>query len=81
MLGKDPHTLDRDEVFMVLAGTIQITPNGEKFGPGDAAVVLAGGQAAVFSLGETSAELQVAVTAVLPSPGADGSKLQPPWAQ
>ena len=40
--GGEPHTLDRDEVFMVLTGTVQVTPDGDKLGPGDAIVVPAG---------------------------------------
>src|SRR3954469_24904704 len=59
----DPHTLDRDEVFMVLSGTVQVTPDGEKLEPGDAAVVPAGDPIQVRNLGGTEAELYVAITA------------------
>src|SRR5215217_1528562 len=50
--GDAPHTLDRDEVFMVLSGTVQITPDGEKLGPGDAVVVPAGEPISLTNLGE-----------------------------
>jgi mannose-6-phosphate isomerase-like protein (cupin superfamily) len=77
----EPHTIDRDEVFMVLSGTVQITPDGEKLGPGDAAVVLAGEPIQLRNLGETTAELHVAITAGFTGTLADGTQIQPPWAQ
>src|SRR6266542_4309789 len=41
------HRLDRDEAFMVLAGTVRITPGGEVLHPGDSLVVPAGEPIAV----------------------------------
>jgi len=79
--GDASHTLDRDEVFMVLSGFVQITPDGEKLGPGDAAVVPAGDEVQLSNLGETEAELHVAITAGFTGTMADGTKVQPPWAQ
>ena len=38
----EPHTINRDEVFMVTSGAIQLTPDGDTLGPGDACVVPAG---------------------------------------
>jgi mannose-6-phosphate isomerase-like protein (cupin superfamily) len=75
-----PHTLDRDEIFMVLAGTVQLTPDGEKLGPGDAAVVPAGEEIQLCNVGGTDAELYVAITAGFTGTMADGSTVQPPWA-
>ncbi|NEA34618.1 cupin domain-containing protein [Streptomyces sp. SID13031] len=77
----EPHTLDRDEVFMVLSGTVQLTPDGEKLGAGDAAVVPAREPIQVRNLGETEAELYVAITAGFTGTMADGTTVQPPWAQ
>ena len=77
----EPHTIDRDEVFMVLAGTVQITPDGEKLGPGDALVVQAGEPIQLSNLGETTAELYVAITAGFTGTMANGTQIQPPWAQ
>ena len=77
----EPHTIDRDEVFMVLAGSVQITPDGEKLGPGDALVVQAGEPIQLSNLGETTAELYVAITAGFTGTMADGTQIQPPWAQ
>ncbi len=79
--GDEPHTIDRDEVFMVLSGTVQITPDGEKLGPGDAAVVPAGEPIQLSNLGDSVAELYVAVTAGFTGTMADGTQVQPPWAQ
>lgn len=76
-----PHTLDRDEVFMVLSGTVQLTPDGEKLSAGDSAVVPAGEPIQVRNLGETEAELYVAITAGFTGTMADGTTVQPPWAQ
>ena len=78
--GEEPHTLDRDEVFMVLTGTVQVTPDGEKLGPGDAVVVLAGEPIQLSNLGETTAELHVAITAGFTGTMADGTQITPPWA-
>jgi mannose-6-phosphate isomerase-like protein (cupin superfamily) len=79
--GDAAHTLDRDEVFMVLSGTVQLAPDGQKLGPGDAAVVPAGEPIAPVNLGEGDAELIVAITAGFTGYLADGSAVQPPWAQ
>jgi mannose-6-phosphate isomerase-like protein (cupin superfamily) len=79
--GDESHTLDRDEVFMVLAGTVQLTPDGEKLGPGDAVVVPAGEPIQLSNLGETTAELYVAITAGFTGTMANGTQIQPPWAQ
>lgn len=77
--GDAPHTLDRDEVFMVLTGTVQV--GEEKLGPGDALVVPAGEPIALANLGEDKAELIVAVAAGFTGFMADGTTVQPPWAQ
>jgi mannose-6-phosphate isomerase-like protein (cupin superfamily) len=79
--GGEPHTIDRDEVFMVLSGTVQITPDGDKVGPGDAVVVPAGEPIRLTNLGEETAELYVAITAGFTGTMADGTTIQPPWAQ
>jgi uncharacterized RmlC-like cupin family protein len=79
--GGEPHTLDRDEVFMVVNGTVQLAPGGDKLGPGDAAGVPAGEPIALTNLGEETAELYVAIAAGFTGTMADGTKVQPPWAQ
>jgi mannose-6-phosphate isomerase-like protein (cupin superfamily) len=77
----EPHTLDRDEIFMVLNGTVRLTPDGDKLGPGDAVVVPAGEPIALANPGEEAAELYVAITAGFTGTMADGTTVQPPWAQ
>ncbi|TDD16785.1 cupin domain-containing protein [Kribbella turkmenica] len=78
--GGEPHTLDRDEVFMVLSGSVQVTPDGDKLGPGDAAVVPAGEPVRLTNLGAGTAELYVAITAGFTGTMADGTTIRPPWA-
>lgn len=77
--GDAPHTLDRDEVFMVLSGRVQL--GDVELGPGDAVVVPAGEPIALTNLGEQKAELIVAITAGFTGHLADGTTVQPPWAQ
>jgi mannose-6-phosphate isomerase-like protein (cupin superfamily) len=81
LAGKESHTIDRDEVFMVLSGTVQVTPDGEKLGPGDAIVVPAGEPIQLSNLGDTPAELYVAITAGFTGTLPDGTTITPPWAQ
>jgi mannose-6-phosphate isomerase-like protein (cupin superfamily) len=81
LVGKESHTIDRDEVFMVLSGIVQITPDGEKLGPGDAMVVPAGEPIQLSNLGDTPAELYVAITAGFTGTLPDGTTITPPWAQ
>ena len=78
--GGEPHTIDRDEVFMVLSGSVQVTPDGDRLGPGDAVVVAAGEPIRLSNLGAGTAELYVAITAGFTGTMADGTTIQPPWA-
>lgn len=79
--GDAPHTLDRDEVFLVLSGSVQVTPDGDKLEAGDVVVVPAGEPIALTNLGSGTAELYVAITAGFTGTMADGTTIQPPWAQ
>jgi mannose-6-phosphate isomerase-like protein (cupin superfamily) len=79
--GDTAHTLDSDEVFMVLSGSVQITPEGAALGAGDAAAVPAGEGISITNLGETPAEIHVVINAGFTATMPDGSTLQPPWAQ
>jgi mannose-6-phosphate isomerase-like protein (cupin superfamily) len=79
--GDAPHTLDRDEVFMVLSGTICLADDGERLGPGDALVVSAGDAIQVSNPGAEPAEVIVAIPAGFSAMGADGTSFgTPPWA-
>ncbi|WP_328992007.1 cupin domain-containing protein [Kribbella sp. NBC_01245] len=77
----ESHTIDRDEVFMVVSGTVRITPDGPEIGPGDAVVVAAGDPIQVANLGADPAVLHVAITAGFTGTMANGTTIQPPWAQ
>ena len=75
------HTLDRDEIFMVLRGTIRLSPDCEPVAAGDAAVVSAGTPIQVANVGETEAEVVVAIPAGFSASAADGTEIgTPPWA-
>lgn len=75
------HALDRDEVFMVLSGTIRLAVDGEPLGPGDAVVVPAGQHIQLANPGADPAEVIVAIPAGFSATGADGTSFgTPPWA-
>ena len=76
-----PHTLDRDETFLVLSGRLRLNPEGEELGPGDVAIVSAGEPIAVANPGPDEAVAYVAIAAGFTATTADGEQLQPPWAQ
>jgi len=77
----EPHTLDRDEVFMVITGAIVLQPDGEPVAAGDVAVVPAGQPIQVANVGEGDAEVIVAITAGFTASAADGTPIgTPPWA-
>ncbi|GAA4262325.1 cupin domain-containing protein [Dactylosporangium darangshiense] len=76
-----PHTLDRDEVFVVLSGAIRITPDGEVLTGGDSAVVPAGERIELGNPSDEPAEVQVALKAGVTAYHMDGSLFgTPPWA-
>jgi quercetin dioxygenase-like cupin family protein len=76
-----PHTLDRDETFLVLEGRLRVTPDGEDLGPGDVAVVPAGDTIAVVNPGPDPARAYVAIGAGFTATTHDGQTIRPPWAQ
>jgi mannose-6-phosphate isomerase-like protein (cupin superfamily) len=76
-----PHTIDRDEVFMVLSGQIRLGNDGDLLGPGDSAVVPAGDVIAVANPGAEPAEVYVALQAGFTAYQTDGTLFgTPPWA-
>ena len=77
----EPHTLDQDEIFMVLSGTVRVTPDGPELRPGDAMVVPAENPIALVNTGDTPAELYIAIRSGFVGTMADGTKIRPPWAQ
>ncbi|HWN34986.1 MAG TPA: cupin domain-containing protein [Pseudonocardia sp.] len=76
------HTLDRDEVFMVVSGAVRLHPDAETLRAGDAAVVPAGTPIRVSNPGREPASAYVAVLADFTAAGADGTPIpSPPWAR
>jgi mannose-6-phosphate isomerase-like protein (cupin superfamily) len=77
----EPHSLDRDEVFLVVEGEIRLAPDGAVAGPGDVVVVPAGEPIQLANPGPVPARVHVAITAGFCATAADGSTIgTPPWA-
>ena len=77
----EPHTLDRDEVFLVVEGEVRLAPQGPVARAGDVAVVPAGEPIQVANPGSTPARIHVAITAGFRATGHDGTRIgTPPWA-
>ena len=77
----EAHTLDRDEVFMVVRGAIRLGPGADVVGAGDVAVVPSGHPIQVANAGDGEAEVVVAIAAGFTAYSADGSVIEtPPWA-
>jgi mannose-6-phosphate isomerase-like protein (cupin superfamily) len=82
LVSPQSHSLDHDEVFMVTAGEVRLTPDGPLVRAGDAAVVPAGSPIRVENPGDTPAEVFVAVRAGFTAVAEDGSPIgSPPWAR
>ena len=77
-----PHTLDHDEVFLVVSGAIRLAPDGDPVAAGDAAVVPAGEGIQLSNAADGPAEVIVAIRAGFTAKTADGTSVgTPPWAQ
>lgn len=75
------HTLDRDEVFVVLEGSVRLTAGGSEVGVGDAAVLPAGTPIQLANTGSGRARLLVAIAAGFTATMSDGTPVgTPPWA-
>lgn len=76
-----PHTLDRDEIFLVTSGRLRFTEDGPVLGAGDCAVVPAGEQVLLANPGTEPATAYVAIRAGFTAKAADGTAIgTPPWA-
>jgi mannose-6-phosphate isomerase-like protein (cupin superfamily) len=76
------HSLNRDEIFMVASGAIQLAPGGAVLGPGDAAVVPAGTPIQLINPTEGPAEVYVVIRAGFAAVMEDGTAIDtPPWAR
>ena len=76
------HTLDHDEIFMVISGAVRLFPDGPLLGPGDAAVVPAGTPIQLANPGPDPAVAHVVIRAGFTATQADGTAIPtPPWAR
>ncbi|MFI9101688.1 cupin domain-containing protein [Streptomyces fildesensis] len=75
------HTITREEVFLVLSGTVRFSIDGEvsTLAPGDAAVAPAGSSLGVSNPTEEPATMWVTTSVGLEAVLADGSRISPPW--
>jgi mannose-6-phosphate isomerase-like protein (cupin superfamily) len=77
----DAHTIDRDEVFVVVSGAIRLAPDGAPIDAGGAAVVHAGTPIQVSNAGDGPAAVMVAIGAGFSATMDDGTVIgTPPWA-
>jgi mannose-6-phosphate isomerase-like protein (cupin superfamily) len=77
----EAHTLDRDEVFLVVDGQIRLSPGGDVATGGDVVVVPAGEPIQLANPGREPARVHVAITAGFRATMADGTSIEtPPWA-
>jgi mannose-6-phosphate isomerase-like protein (cupin superfamily) len=75
------HTIDRDEVFVVIEGSVRLTPQGAELKAGDAAIVPAGSPIQLANASDAPAVLHVAIQAGFSATMADGTPVgTPPWA-
>jgi len=81
VVSPEPHTIDQDEVFMVMSGSVRLSADGEIVHAGDTAVVPAGTEILLSNPGDSPAEVIVAIRAGFTAKGADGASVgTPPWA-
>jgi mannose-6-phosphate isomerase-like protein (cupin superfamily) len=78
----EPHTLDADEVFMVVSGSLRMTPDAPPLGAGDAVVVPAGSPIQLVNPTDEPAQAIVVIRAGFAATMAGGVSVgTPPWAQ
>ncbi|HEX6543884.1 MAG TPA: cupin domain-containing protein [Ktedonobacterales bacterium] len=83
-LDSEAHSLDREEVFVLLEGQLVVTVEGERtiLTPGDAVAVQAGAQIQVSNPASVPAHALVCISTGFQRVMADGQPVgTPPWAQ
>jgi quercetin dioxygenase-like cupin family protein len=77
-----PHTIDKEEVFLVLDGEVQVVLDGQRhhLTAGDVAVAPPGTRLQVDT-GEQAARLWVATSVGITAELPDGSRFTPPWTE
>jgi mannose-6-phosphate isomerase-like protein (cupin superfamily) len=82
LVSDQAHTLDQDEVFLVMSGTIQLGRDGQPLAAGDCAIVPAGSPIVLSNPGAEEATAHVLIKAGFTASMADGSAIPtPPWAK
>lgn len=76
-----PHRISREEVFVVVAGTVELTVDGrtDTLVPGEVAVVPAGSSLRLDNPGPGQASAWVSTSVGLQGVLPDGSTVVPPW--
>jgi quercetin dioxygenase-like cupin family protein len=76
------HTISREEVFLVLSGSLRLTIDGDSrlLGTGDVAIAPAGSTLDVANPTEEPAGMWVTTSVGLTATLPDGSRISPPWA-
>lgn len=77
-----PHRISREEVFLVLSGSLELTIDGEtrSLSAGDTAVAPPGSSLGLVNATEKPATMWVTTSTGLEAELADGSRISPPWA-
>jgi len=75
------HRLTKEEVFLMLSGTLDVTLDGETstLTPGEVVLVPAGAEVRVDNTGAGPAAMWVTTSVGLQATMADGSTIAPPW--
>lgn len=75
------HRVSREEVFLVLSGSLDVTLDGvtAAVAPGEVALVPAGGEVRVDNVTDEPATMWVTTSAGLLATMADGTEFAPPW--
>lgn len=77
-----PHSVSREEVFLMLTGSVELGLDGEtrSLRPGDSATAPPGSSIRLSNTTEEPAAMWVTTTIGLEGTLADGSRISPPWA-
>ncbi|HEX5188584.1 MAG TPA: cupin domain-containing protein [Streptosporangiaceae bacterium] len=82
LVSDEAHMLDADEVFLVISGSITLSPDGQRLGAGDCAVVPAGSLIQLSNPGAEPATAHVLIRSGFTATMVDGSPVPtPPWAK
>ncbi len=82
LVSDQAHMLDSDEVFLVISGSIRLSPDGQPLSAGDCAIVPAGSPIQLSNSAAEPATAHVLIRSGFTATMADGSAVPtPPWAR